>query len=185
MTDNIWLNIPLTSPGLFQLCGPPGTNYERYLYYKAIKACKTGYRVIWIDNHHILDVVALQKDLMNKEQLKEFYVFSPEKIWEFVSTVDDLDLFYLTEKSAIFIVNIFEFLVKNPRNKQNLELVIWILGHLKTLSMKTKIPIFITNELRKGKIHVRPFLSYLFPRFFSKVYILDIRKDAVIQEYRY
>ena len=187
MSANPWTALPLATDGLFQLCGPPGTNYDHFLYTKALEARKIGHRVLWIDNQRSFNVENLRKDLDNNaEQLQEFFVFSPKTLWEFLTTIDDIELFYTKNKAVLFIDNIFEHLVNNPRHQQQLTWISWILGNLKNITLSTGRAIFMTNELRKTSTYARPFLAYLFPRFFSRVFILEYRnKQSTFTEFSY
>lgn len=185
MATNPFIHITTNTSGLYQLCGRPGTNYEFYLYEKAIVTRRKGHRIIWIDNQQHFNVTRLKKDLKSKpEDLEEFFVFSPDDLTHFLDTVDDLDLHYLTNKPVIFVDNIFEHLVTSPRDNKKLRSLAWIMGQLSTLSNQHQLPIFITNELRKSKDYPRPFLAHLLPRFFTKVYIMDyIGRKTSFHEY--
>ena len=182
-----WATLPLATEGLFQLCGPPGTNYNRYLYTKALEARKLGHRVLWIDNQRSFNAEKLRKDLDdNPEHLQEFFVFSPKTLWDFLTTVDDIELFYSKNKAILFIDNIFEHLVNNPRHQQHLTWIAWILGNLIHLTATTGRAIYMTNELRKSSSYARPFLAYIFPRFFTRVFILEYRnKQSTFTEFTY
>lgn len=185
MTTNSWIDLSTNTGGLYQLCGPPGTSYDFYLYEKALKARKTGHRIIWIDNQQTFNVTRLKQDLNHKqEELQEFFVFSPKDMAHFLATTDDLDLFYLVKRPVIFVDNIFEHLVTSPRDNDKLRWLAWILGQLYTLSHQHNFPVFMTNELRKSDPYPRPFLAHLLPRFFTKVYIMDyVSHQTTFHEY--
>lgn len=185
MTVTTWLELSNDQAGLFQLAGTPNTNYNSLLYAKALLARREGKTIFFIDNHGIIDSEKLQQDLNHEPELiKGFYVFTPKNLPEFLSLVDDLELLYFTsvDQPLICISGIFEFLIKNPTNHKNLTLMVHLLGLLESYNL----PVFVTNEMRATGEFDLPFLSFLVPTFFSKVFIIELHgKELSILNYTF
>ncbi len=185
MTVSPWIEFPNDEAGLFQLAGKPTTNYNLLLYGKALLARREGNTVFFIDNHIIIDFQKLKNDLENDSDLiNGFYIFTPKNLTEFITLVDDLELLYFhtVKKPVICISGIFEFLIKNPTNQKNLTLMTYALGLLQDYH----VPIFVTNEMRATGEFDLPFLSFLIPTFFSKVFIVELQgKDLEILSYNF
>lgn len=172
MSFDPWLEIPNNQKGLYQLVGTPTSNYSLLLYGKSLLATHEGSTIFYIDNNGSIDKTKLKIDLQKDESLlSNYYVFSPKNQFEFFETIDDLELLYIRNSTSpiIFISSIFQFLLKNPRHNKNNELIMLILGLLKSYNL----PIFVTNESRKISNQVVPFLSYLLPKFFDKVILQE------------
>lgn len=185
MTISPWIELSNDQTGLFQLAGKPVTNYNLLLYGKALLARREGHTVFFIDNHGIIDIEKLKSDLENNSNLiTGFYVFTPKTLAEYVTLIDDLELLYFhtVEKPVICISGIFEYLIKNPTNHKNLTLMVYGLSLLQSYS----VPIFVTNEMRVSGEYDLPFLSFLIPAFFSKVFIVELKgKNLDILSYNF
>ena len=185
MTVSPWIELSNDQTGLFQLSGRPFTNYNLLLYGKALLARREGHTVFFIDNHGIVDIQKLKIDLENDiDLINGFYIFTPKTLIEFITLIDDLELLYFhtVENPVIFISGIFEFLIKNPTNQKNLILMTYGLGLLQGY----KVPIFVTNEMRASGEYDLPFLSFLIPNFFTKVFIFELQgKDFDILNYTF
>ncbi|MFV2014298.1 MAG: hypothetical protein ACC656_02630, partial [Candidatus Heimdallarchaeota archaeon] len=162
--------------------------YNKLLYGKSLLACHEGRSIFFIDNGGIIDKEKLVNDLQqNQDLISTYFIFNPTNLVQLFEIVDDLELLYIknSKKPTIFISNIFQFLLRDPRNSKKLELLYIILGLLKTFSQNYNIPVFVSNETRKVKSKDSPFLSYLLPRFFDKIFIIDyLRGEQQSIEYK-
>lgn len=185
MSENPWIELSNNEAGLYQLAGEPVTNYNLLLYGKSLLARREGKIIFFIDNHNVIDVKKLKEDLNGDDKLlKGFFLFYPKSFLEFITLIDDLELQYFstTEKPVIFISSIFEFLVNDPTNTKKLSLMMYGLGLLREFN----IPVFVTNEMRSSIEFTLPFLSFLIPKFFSKVFIVEVEgKKSKILTYNY
>ena len=185
MTVDQWIELRNDEPGLYQLVGAPSTNYNLLLYGKALLARREGHTIFFIDNQNIIDLAKLKMDFQDDTSLLEsFFLFSPKNLYEFVTMVDDLELQYFptAEKPVICISGIFECLVNYPTHAKKLGLMAYILGLLRQF----EIPVFVTNEMRSNIDMTLPFLAYLLPPFFTKVFIVEVQgKETNLLQYSF